>query len=53
MNTKTLDYQLPKSSWFMRLLWNCAGADRFLLERSTYSDQVKYMCLGGIVFATG
>lgn len=53
MNTTTIDYQLPKSGWFMRFLWNCAGADRFLLERSTYSDQVKYMCLGGIVFATG
>lgn len=37
----------------MRLLWKCAGADRYLLERSTYSDQVKYMCMGGIVLATG
>lgn len=53
MKTKELNYQLPKSSWFMRFLWSCAGGDRFLLERATYSDQVKYMCLGGIVFATG
>ena len=46
-------YELPKSSAVMRFLWKCAGGDRFLLERATYSDQVKYMCLGGIVFATG
>lgn len=53
MKTKELNYQPPKSGWFMRFLWSCAGGDRFLLERATYSDQVKYMCLGGIVFATG
>jgi hypothetical protein len=46
-------YQLPKSSPIMRFLWKCAGGDRYLLERATYSDQIKYMCLGGIVFATG
>lgn len=46
-------YQLPKSSPLMRYLWKCAGGDRYLLERATYSDQIKYMCLGGIVFATG
>lgn len=46
-------YQLPKPSKLMRLLWKCAGGDRFLLERATYSDQIKYMCLGGVVFATG
>ncbi len=46
-------YELPKSSSVMRFLWKCAGGDRYLLERSTYSDQIKYMCLGGIVFATG
>lgn len=46
-------YELPKSSSVMRFLWECAGGDRYLLERSTYSDQIKYMCLGGIVFATG
>ena len=46
-------YELPKSGTIMRLLWKCAGGDRYLLERSTYSDQIKYMCLGGIVFATG
>ena len=46
-------YKLPPSGWIMRFLWKCAGGDRYLLERATYSDQIKYMCLGGIVFATG
>lgn len=46
-------YHLPKAGIFKKFLWNSAGGDRFLLERATYSDQVKYMCLGGIVFATG
>ncbi|MEI6697017.1 MAG: DUF4407 domain-containing protein [Bacteroidota bacterium] len=46
-------YKTPKSSAIMRFLWKAAGGDRYLLERATYSDQVKYMCLGGIVFATG
>jgi hypothetical protein len=46
-------YQTPKSSKFMRLFWKAAGADRFILERSTYGDQIKYVCLGGIIIATG
>lgn len=46
-------YQSPKSSWLMRIFWKAAGADQYLLERSTYSDQIKYFCLGGIVVATG
>jgi hypothetical protein len=46
-------YQSPKPSWLMRQFWKAAGADRYLLERSTYSDQIKYFCLGGIVIATG
>lgn len=46
-------YQTPKSSKFMRLFWKAAGADRYILERSTYGDQIKYMCLGGIIIATG
>jgi hypothetical protein len=46
-------YITPKSTWITRLLWGAAGGDRYLLERATYSDQVKYMCLGGIVLATG
>jgi hypothetical protein len=46
-------YTPPKSSIIMRFLWSAAGADRTILEKSTYSDQVKYMCLGGIIVATG
>ena len=46
-------YQLPKAGKVMQFLWKCAGGDKYLLERATYSDQIKYMCLGGIVFATG
>lgn len=37
----------------MLMFWKAAGADRYILERATYSDQVKYMCLGGIIVATG
>lgn len=51
---KVRDYYVtPKSNPVMRFLWKAAGGDRYLLERATYSDQVKYMCLGGVVFATG
>ena len=46
-------YITPKASKVMRFLWKCAGGDQYILERATYSDQIKYMCLGGIVFATG
>lgn len=46
-------YVTPKAGSLMRFLWQCAGGDRYILERATYSDQIKYMCLGGIVFATG
>lgn len=46
-------YQSPKSSKFMRLFWKAAGADRYILEKSTYGDQIKYVCLGGIIIATG
>jgi Domain of unknown function (DUF4407) len=46
-------YTTPKADTIMRFLWKAAGGDRYILERATYSDQIKYMCLGGIVFATG
>jgi hypothetical protein len=46
-------YKSPKPSSMMKLFWKACGADGFLLQRSTYSDQVKYFCLGGIVIATG
>lgn len=46
-------YKSPQSTKIMRLFWKAAGADRYILERSTYSDQIKYVCLGGIIVATG
>lgn len=46
-------YKTPKPGRLMRMLWNAAGADHYILERSTYSDHIKYACLGGIVVATG
>lgn len=46
-------YQTPKAGRAMRLMWKAAGADRYILERSTYGDQMKYLCLGGIIIATG
>jgi|TARA_B110000879_G_scaffold196280_1_gene265789 hypothetical protein len=46
-------YKTPKPGTIMKMMWKAAGADRYILERSTYSDHVKYACLGGIVVATG
>ena len=46
-------YKPPKAGFLMRTFWKAAGADRTILEKSTYSDHVKYACLGGIVAATG
>lgn len=46
-------YKSPKASKTMKFFWKASGGDSYILERSTYSDQVKYMCLGGIIVATG
>ncbi len=46
-------YTTPPSTPIMRLLWSASGGDRYILDRATYSDQVKYMCLGGVIVATG
>lgn len=46
-------YINPKPNWLTKILWKAAGADEYILKRSTYSDHVKYATLGGIVFATG
>lgn len=46
-------YNTNKPGKVIKFLWASAGGDEYILERSTYSDQVKYACLGGIVFATG
>jgi transcriptional regulator of NAD metabolism len=45
-------YQTPNPSRIMKLFWKAAGGDQFILKQSTYSDQIKYFCLGGIVVAT-
>jgi hypothetical protein len=37
-------YITPKAGKIMRFLWQCAGGDQYILERATYSDQIKYMC---------
>ncbi len=47
-----LVYQPPKPSRIMRWFWKAAGGDAYILSKSTYSDQIKYFCLGGIVIAT-
>lgn len=46
-------YEQNKAGAMMRFFWRAAGADKYILERSTYGDQVKYLCLGGIIMATG
>jgi hypothetical protein len=46
-------YEPKRSTKMMRLFWKAAGADRYILEKSTYGDQIKYVCLGGIIIATG
>lgn len=46
-------YESPKAGTIMKLLWKAAGSDAYLLSKSTYNDQVKYACLGGVVVATG
>ncbi|MCB0767725.1 MAG: DUF4407 domain-containing protein [Flavobacteriales bacterium] len=47
------DYSTPKASAFMKFLWRIAGAEKYILMRGTFSDQVKWACLGGIVLSTG
>jgi hypothetical protein len=46
-------YINPEPKWLSKILWKAAGADEYILKRSTYSDHVKYATLGGIVCATG
>ncbi|MDI9337675.1 MAG: DUF4407 domain-containing protein [Alphaproteobacteria bacterium] len=45
--------QQTKSSTIQKFLWKCAGADYKILDNATYSNQVKYTCIGGIVLSTG
>src|SRR5690606_14520929 len=51
-NMEKLTYQPPRPNRIMKLFWKAAGGDSFILSKSTYSDQIKYFCLGGIVVAT-
>ena len=53
MENKSSYYSPPKPGWIVRQLWKAAGADERILMMCTYSDHVKYACLGGIVVATG
>jgi hypothetical protein len=46
-------YTTPKSGFLTRILWKAAGADEYILNKSTFSDHVKYATLGGIVCSTG
>jgi hypothetical protein len=50
---RTEYYENPKPTWLMQQFWKISGADKCILQKSTYSDQVKYTCMGGIVLATG
>lgn len=51
--THNFDYQTPPTSKLMRFFWKACGADKNILEKATYSDHIKYVCLGGIIIATG
>lgn len=45
-------YQTTKAGFITRFLWNCAGGDPILLNKGTYTDQVKIACMGGTVLST-
>jgi hypothetical protein len=46
-------YKSPKSNWLMRQFWKAAGADAYILERCTYNDQIKQLCVGGLILSIG
>ena len=50
-----VDYQNNEKDFgsLTKFFWWCAGADKKILFYSSYSDNVKYQGLGGIVLATG
>ena len=48
-----VDYSAKPASGATRFFWWCAGADKDILKYSSYADHVKYVGIGGIVFATG
>lgn len=45
-------YQTTKAGVITRFLWYCAGGDPILLNKGTYTDQVKIACMGGTVLST-
>lgn len=47
-----MNYKPRKPSKIMKLFWKAAGGDAYILSKTTYADQIKYFCLGGIVIAT-
>lgn len=47
-----INHQVKTPNFLTRLLWRAAGADDRILERSTYSDHVKYASIGGIICFT-
>jgi hypothetical protein len=48
-----VDYVTKPAHAGTRFLWWCAGADKKILQHSSYSDHVKYVGIGGVVLATG
>jgi hypothetical protein len=46
-------YKSPKSNWFKRLFWKAAGVDPQILEKCTFTEQVKYFSLGWLLVITG
>lgn len=51
--SKSTHYIHPKPTKIEKFLWWCCGADKQLLQKSTYADYAKYSGLGGIVLGTG
>ncbi len=47
------DQKPVKVNYITRFLWWAAGGNEEILMRSTHSDRVKYLTLGGIILATG
>lgn len=50
---RLLNYQSPPVTGFSRWMYKAGGGDHQILACCSYSDHVKYFCLGGIVLMTG
>jgi hypothetical protein len=46
-------YKSPSSNWFKRLFWKAAGADAQLLEKCTFTEQLKYFSIGWMILIIG